>query len=200
MIAYLEGKILTKNEEQVVIKANGVGYIVELPPGIVRQLPDLGQTAALHIHYYVRDSEVKLFGFQSRDELLVFSLAITVKGVGPKLAQSIVAKLSPSQFRLAIRREDTAILATVPRLNKNIAHTMVMALKKKIESTPFETELDIQIQTKPNDDAVTALVGLGSSPEAASQAVVEAQRVLGISAKLEDLTRLSLRYLSRNLG
>ena len=77
---------------------------------------------------------------------------------------------------------------------------MVMALKKKIESTPFETELDIQIQTKPNDDAVTALVGLGSSPEAASQAVVEAQRVLGISAKLEDLTRLSLRYLSRNLG
>ena len=200
MIAYLEGEILTKNEAQVVIKVNGVGYTVELPPGIVRQLPDLGQTTALHIHYYVRDSEVRLFGFQSRDELLVFSLAITVKGVGPKLAQSIVAKLSTGQFRLAIRREDTAILVTVPRLNKNIAHTMVMALKKKIESTPFETELDIQIQTKPNDDAVKALVGLGSSPEAASQAVVEAQRVLGISAKLEDLTRLSLRYLSRNLG
>ena len=200
MIAYLEGEILTKNEAQVVIKVNGVGYAVELPPGTVRQLPDLGQTIALHIHYYVRDSEIRLFGFQSRDELLVFSLAITVKGVGPKLAQSIVAKLSTGQFRLAIRREDTAILATVPRLNKNIAHTMVMALKKKIESTPFETELDIQIQTKPNDDAVKALVGLGSSPEAASQAVVEAQRVLGISAKLEDLTRLSLRYLSRNLG
>ena len=200
MIAYLEGEILTKNQEQVIIKVNGVGYVVELPPGIVRQLPDLGQTAALHIHYYVRDSEVRLFGFQSRDQLLVFSLAITVKGVGPKLAQSIVAKLSSSQFRLAIRREDTAILATVPRLNKNIAHTMVMTLKKKIESTSFETELDIQIQTKPNDDAVKALIGLGSSPEAASQAVVEAQRVLGISAKLEDLTRLSLRYLSRNLG
>lgn len=200
MIAYLKGKILTKNDQQVIVEVNGVGYVVDLPPNIVRQLPDFGQEVALHTHYYVRDSEVKLFGFQSRDQLLVFTLAITVKGVGPKLAQGIVAKLTPAQFRLAIRREDTTALATVPRLNKNIAHIMVMALKKKIETASFEDELDIQVRTKPNDDAVKALIGLGGAAEAASQAVTEAQRVLGLNAKLEDLTRLALRYLSRNLG
>ena len=198
MIAYLKGELFSKHDEQVVVVANNVGYAVDLPPGVSSQLPGPGQEVELHTHYYLRDNEVKLFGFLSRDQLLVFTQAITVKGVGPRLALGIVSRLTPAQFRLAIQQEDADTLSTVPRLNRNTAQVIIMALKKKVENIEFDEKLDTRVTTKPNDGAVKALVGLGGSPEAAAKSVTEAQRVLGAAAKIEDLTRLALRYLSQN--
>lgn len=63
MIAYLKGELFSKHDEQVVVVANNVGYAVDLPPGVSSQLPDPGQEVELHTHYYLRDNEVKLFGF-----------------------------------------------------------------------------------------------------------------------------------------
>jgi Holliday junction DNA helicase RuvA len=140
---------------------------------------------------------VKLYGFRSLDELKVFTIAITVKGIGPALALNIVSKLTPSQFRQAILAEDHAALIRVPRLNKQSAQLVIMTLKKKITQIGFDGPIEEDKSGKRNREAIQALIGLGGSEEASEKAVVEAQRVLGDEAKIEDLTLLALRYLNK---
>jgi len=108
-----------------------------------------------------------------------------------------VSKLTPSQFRQAILAEDHAALIRVPRLNKQSAQLVIMTLKKKITQIGFDGTIEEDKSGKRNREAIQALIGLGGSEEASEKAVVEAQRVLGDEAKIEDLTLLALRYLNK---
>ena len=171
--------------------------MVEIPPGSENKLPDIGLDIKFYTHYHIREKDVKLYGFWSLDELKVFAIAITVKGIGPALALNIVSKLTPSQFRQAILAEDHAALIRVPRLNKQSAQLVIMTLKKKITQIGFDGKIEEDGSGKRNREAIEALIGLGGSEAGAEKAVAEAQRVLGDEAKIEDLTRLALRYLTQ---
>ncbi|HIB86008.1 TPA: Holliday junction branch migration protein RuvA [Candidatus Poribacteria bacterium] len=197
MIAFLHGVLASKDANHVVIDVSGVGYMVEIPPGSENKLPDVGLDIKFYTHYHIREKDVKLYGFWSLDELKVFTIAITVKGIGPALALNIVSKLTPSQFRQAILAEDHAALIRVPRLNKQSAQLVIMTLKKKITQIGFDGPIEEDKSGKRNREAIQALIGLGGSEEASEKAVVEAQRVLGDEAKIEDLTLLALRYLNK---
>ena len=197
MIAFLHGVLASKDANHVVIDVSGVGYMVEIPPGSENKLPDVGLDIKFYTHYHIREKDVKLYGFWSLDELKVFAIAITVKGIGPALALNIVSKLTPSQFRQAILAEDHAALIRVPRLNKQSAQLVIMTLKKKITQIGFDGTIEEDKSGKRNREAIQALIGLGGSEEASEKAVVEAQRVLGDEAKIEDLTLLALRYLNK---
>ena len=197
MIAFLHGVLASKDANHVVIDVSGVGYMVEIPPGSENKLPDVGLDIKFYTHYHIREKDVKLYGFWSLDELKVFTIAITVKGIGPALALNIVSKLTPSQFRQAILAEDHAALIRVPRLNKQSAQLVIMTLKKKITQIGFDVPIEEDKSGKRNREAIQALIGLGGSEEASEKAVVEAQRVLGDEAKIEDLTLLALRYLNK---
>ncbi len=197
MIAFLHGVLASKDANHVVIDISGVGYMVEIPPGSENKLPDVGLDIKFYTHYHIREKDVKLYGFWSLDELKVFTIAITVKGIGPALALNIVSKLTPSQFRQAILAEDHAALIRVPRLNKQSAQLVIMTLKKKITQIGFDGPIEEDKSGKRNREAIQALIGLGGSEEASEKAVVEAQRVLGDEAKIEDLTLLALRYLNK---
>ncbi|HHZ91585.1 TPA: Holliday junction branch migration protein RuvA [Candidatus Poribacteria bacterium] len=197
MIAFLHGVLASKDANHVVIDVSGVGYMVEIPPGSENKLPDVGLDIKFYTHYHIREKDVKLYGFWSLDELKVFTIAITVKGIGPALALNIVSKLTPSQFRQAILAEDHAALIRVPRLNKQSAQLVIMTLKKKITQIGFDGTIEEDKSGKRNREAIQALIGLGGSEEASEKAVVEAQRVLGDEAKIEDLTLLALRYLNK---
>ena len=197
MIAFLHGVLASKDANHVVIDISGVGYMVEIPPGSENKLPDVGLDIKFYTHYHIREKDVKLYGFWSLDELKVFTIAITVKGIGPALALNIVSKLTPSQFRQAILAEDHAALIRVPRLNKQSAQLVIMTLKKKITQIGFDGTIEEDKSGKRNREAIQALIGLGGSEEASEKAVVEAQRVLGDEAKIEDLTLLALRYLNK---
>jgi len=197
MIAFLHGVLASKDANHVVIDVSGVGYMVEIPPGSENKLPDIGLDIKFYTHYHIREKDVKLYGFWSLDELKVFAIAITVKGIGPALALNIVSKLTPSQFRQAILAEDHAALIRVPRLNKQSAQLVIMTLKKKITQIGFDGTIEEDKSGKRNREAIQALIGLGGSEEASEKAVVEAQRVLGDEAKIEDLTLLALRYLNK---
>ena len=197
MIAFLHGVLASKDANHVVIDVSGVGYMVEIPPGSENKLPDIGLDIKFYTHYHIREKDVKLYGFWSLDELKVFAIAITVKGIGPALALNIVSKLTPSQFRQAILAEDHAALIRVPRLNKQSAQLVIMTLKKKITQIGFDGPIEEDKSGKRNREAIQALIGLGGSEEASEKAVVEAQRVLGDEAKIEDLTLLALRYLNK---
>ena len=196
MISYIKGVIVHKETKQVIVDVNGIGYTVNVPPQVLTGLPPIGETVTFYTHYYQnRENKITLYGFTSRDALKVFELALTVSNVGPALAQNIVARLSPSQFQRAVQSEDTTTLMRVPRLSKDIAQIIITKLKKNITKIKLEDDADIGKSGSPDTEVLEMLVNLGASELEAEQAIEKAQKILGDSAKREDLVKHALRYM-----
>ena len=196
MIAYIKGIIVHKETKQIIVDVNGIGYILDVPPKVVTGLPPIGDPVTFYTYYYQnRENKITLYGFPSRDAVKVFELALTVSGVGPALAQNIVARLSPLQFQRAINRGEVTTLMRVPRLTKDIAQVMITKLKKHIAKMKFEGTVDPEKSGDPNAEVIEMLVNLGASELEAEQAVEKAQKVLGDSAQRENLIKQALRYI-----
>ena len=196
MIAYIKGVIVHKETKQVIVDVNGIGYAIDVPPRVITGLPPIGDTITFYTHYYQnRDNKITLYGFISMDALKVFELALTVSGVGPALAQNIVARLSPLQFQRAVQRGETTTLMRVPRLTKDIAQVIITKLKKNITKMKLEGDADFEKSGTPDASVIEMLVNLGASELEAEQAVEKAQKVLGDSAQPENLLKQALRYI-----
>ena len=196
MIAYIKGIIVHKETKQVIVDVNGVGYALDVPPRVITGLPPIGDPVTFHTYYYQnRENKITLYGLPSRDALKVFELALTVNGVGPALAQNIVARLSPLQFQRAVTRGDATTLMRVPRLSKDLAQVIITKLKKNITQLKLEGEADPSKSMDPNAEVIEMLVNLGASELEAEQAVEKAQKVLGASAQRENLIKQALRYI-----
>ena len=196
MIAYIKGVIVHKETKQVIVDVNGIGYTVDVAPRIVTDLPPIGDPVTFYTHYYQnRENKVTLYGFISRDALKVFELALTVSGVGPALAQNIVARLSPLQFQRAVQRGEITTLMRVPRVTKDNAQVIITKLKKKITQLKLEGEADLERSGTPDASVIGMLVNLGASELEAEQAVEKAQKILGDSAEPENLLKQALRYI-----
>ncbi len=197
MISYIKGVLVDKETTQVIVDVNGIGYTINVSPRTVTDLPPIGDTVTLYTYYHQnRDNKITLYGFTSKDGLKVFELALTVSGVGPTLAQNIVARLSPSQFQRAVHRGDATILMRVPRLGKDLAQVIITKLKKNIMKLKLDGEVDLGKPTgTPDAEAIKILVNLGASEFEAEQAVDKAQQVLGASAQRENLIAQALRYI-----
>ena len=196
MISYIKGVLAHKDTKQVTVDVNGVGYAVDVPPRTLTDLPPIGDAVTFYIHYHqTRDNKITLYGFISRDALKVFELALTVSGVGPTLAQNIVARLSPLQFQRAIHRGDTAALTRVPRLGKELAQVMISKLKKNITKMTLEGAADIENIVSLDAEVIEMLINLGAPELQAEKAVEKAQKILGPSAKREDIVQHALRYV-----
>lgn len=195
-ISFVKGTLVLQDAREVVVDVQGIGYALEIPSGAVNELPTIGSEVTFYTHYHQnRENEVKLYGFTSRDDLKVFELALTVKGVGPTLAQNIVSKLSPSEFQRAVLGEDSATLMRVPRLTKELAQLFIIKLKNTIRKVRFDFKSEVAPPVQYSDEGVQALVGLGASESDAERAMTEAQKALGDDANLQDLIRLALRHL-----
>ena len=196
MIAYIKGIIVHKETKQVIVDVNGIGYMLDVPPRVVTGLPPIGDTVTFYTYYYQnRENKITLYGFPSRDAVKVFELALTVSGVGPALAQNIVARLSPLQFQRAVTRGDATTLMRVPRLSKDLAQVIITKLKKNITQLKLEGEGDPSKSMAPNAAVIEMLVNLGASELEAEQAVEKAQKVLGDSAQRDNLIKQALRYI-----
>ena len=197
MICYIKGVLVDKEATQVIVDVNGLGYAIDVPARIVTDLPAIGETVTLYTHYHqTRENKITLYGFTSKDALKVFELALTVSGVGPALAQNIVARLSPSQFQRAVHRGEATTLMRVPRLSKDIAQVIITKLKKKIMQLKLEGDAGPGKSTvSPDGEAIKILVNLGASELVAEQAVEKAQRLLGAEAPRDNLVAQALRYI-----
>src|SRR5271154_2863941 len=133
MIAHLRGRILSKQPGQVVVEAGGVGYDVTISVPTFTALPAEGAEIALHIHTQVREDLLALFGFFNLAEKRLFERLITVTGVGPKLAVTILSGLSPERTVAAIRAQDHATLTRIPGVGKKLAERLVVELKDKLD-------------------------------------------------------------------
>ncbi|WP_419805349.1 Holliday junction branch migration protein RuvA [Terriglobus sp.] len=202
MIAYLRGTLLSKSPNRSVVDCNGVGYDVSTSVQCYTALPEQGSAVALHIHTEVREDLIALFGFLDPAEKLLFEKLITISGVGPKLAITLLSGIRADALAAAIRGADHALLTRIPGIGKKTAERIVLELKDKLDSFAAPTPATPQATalTPAADDVLSALVNLGYSRPAAQKAVEGALKSHGdteltLHNDFEQLFRLSMRLL-----
>src|ERR1700756_3609950 len=126
MIAHLRGKLISKHPNQAIVQAGGVGYDVTISVPTFSDLPAVGTDVALHIHTHVREDAIALYGFLRPSEKLLFEKLITVSGIGPKLAITILSGMAADEMVGAIRGNDVARLTRLPGIGKKNAERMVV--------------------------------------------------------------------------
>lgn len=187
MIAFLEGSVVDRREDRVVLDVGGVGYELLVPTSTAARLPANGKTARLHTRLAVRDDAMILYGFASGEERASFDLLTTVTGVGPKVALAFLSTLSAEALRRAVASGDIAALTVVPGVGKKVAQRVVLDLKDRFGGDGVAIE-------GPLADVRDALLALGLSPQEASEAIGALE---GTDRPAEDLLRDALRAVGR---
>jgi Holliday junction DNA helicase RuvA len=206
MIGQLKGVIDSYGDDYVILDVHGVGYIVSCSGRTLQNLPRPGEAATLSIETYVREDQIRLFGFASPDEKDWFRLLMMVQGVGAKVALNILSVLSPAEVATAIALKDVTAISRANGVGKRLAERVVQELKDKGPAysgvDPAVISLTGQVSErtapKPLADAVSALVNLGYPQVRAAAAVAIAGRDAGEDAPTERLIRLALKELSQN--
>jgi Holliday junction DNA helicase RuvA len=188
MIAHLRGKVLSKQPNQVIVEAAGVGYDVTISIPTFSSLPNPGSEVALHIHTHVREDSLSLFGFVRAQEKQLFEKLISVSGIGPKLAITILSGMQTEQMVAAIRGNDLAQLTKIPGIGKKTAERMVLELKDKLES--FGIQPAAPKANALQEDVISALVNLGYQRPMAERAVEKAAQTTASSGQPESFDAL----------
>lgn len=172
MIAYLNGTLQKKTENECIIDVNGVGYRVEISTQTLETLPDTGSELKLLIYHHITDNDQRLFGFASNKEKNLFERLITVKGIGPKLGLTILSGMPAPALMESIVTQDVKSLSTISGIGKKTAERMVLELKDKLfdESQPSVISGTTETRSK-REEATSALEALGFSKTQASQLV-----------------------------
>jgi holliday junction DNA helicase RuvA len=196
MIAHLRGKLLAKRPSQAIVETGGVGYDVTISVPTYSDLPAVGSEVALHIHTHVREDVIALYGFLRSSEKTLFEKLITVSGIGPKLAITILSGMAADEMVHAIRGNDIARLTRIPGIGKKTAERMVLELRDKLTA-----EKAGEIPTTPamspiEEDVLSALVNLGYQRAAAEKALAAVSKN-GETGPFDALFREALAVLSK---
>lgn len=171
MIAHLRGKLLAKHPNQVIVETCGVGYDVTISIPTFSDLPDAGSEVALHIHTHVREDAIALYGFLRRSEKQLFEKLITVSGIGPKLAITILSGMQADEMVRSIRGNDVARLTRIPGIGKKTAERMVLELRDKLPEPGAHAAPAAPSLNSTEEDVLSALVNLGYQRPAAEKAL-----------------------------
>lgn len=205
MIGKLKGLIDSYGEDYVILDVQGVGYQVHCASRTLQALPQAGEAAVLSIETYVREDQIKLFGFRSDLEREWFRLLQTVQGVGAKVSLAVLSTLPPADLANAIALRDKAAISRTPGVGAKVAERIVSELKDKAPAfasvDPVVAQLagsvDERTAPRPVADAISALVNLGYGQPQAAAAIASASRSAGESAETAMLIRLGLKELSK---
>jgi len=196
MIAHLRGKLLAKQPNQVIVETAGVGYDVTITVPTFAELPQVGTEITLHIHTYVREDVLALYGFLRPEEKQLFEKLISVSGIGPKLAVTILSGMPADEMVAAIRRNDIARLTKIPGIGKKTAERMVLELRDKLPPLGAEAVTEIPTLTAVEEDVLSALTNLGYQRSVAEKAVSAIAKA-GKAASFEAMFREALGILSK---
>ena len=205
MIGKLKGLIDSYGEDYVILDVGGVGYQVHCSARTLQALPAPGEAAVLSIETYVREDQIKLFGFRSDVEREWFRLLQTVQGVGAKVALAVLGTLPPSDLANAIALRDKAAVARTPGVGPKVAERIVTELKDKAPAfanvdpalVHLSGAIDDNRAPRPVTDAISALVNLGYGQPQAAAAIAAASRSAGEKAETAQLIRLGLKELAK---
>ena len=132
MIDFIKGKIAVIGNEYIVIENGGIGFRVNVPLSTLTTVGNVGDEVKIYTVMNVREDDISLFGFASQEEVNMFGMLITVSGVGPKMALSIISAIPPSKFGLAVISNDAKLLTVAPGVGNKVAQRIILELKDKI--------------------------------------------------------------------
>lgn len=197
MIARLSGTLLELKTNGVVLDVAGVGYELAIPLGTFSALPPAGEKAVLHVHTHVREDAIQLFGFATREEKAVFERLISVSGIGPKVALTVLSGLPLPELVGAIVSQNARLLSTIPGVGKKLAERLGLELKEKLSGFGLGAAPGAPAaKTSVVDDAIGALQNLGYKALQAEQAVEKAVTSVG-PADLNKILQAALKSLAR---
>ena len=205
MIGKLKGIVDSYGEDYIILEVNGVGYQVHCSARTLQALPATAEVVTLSIETYVREDQIKLFGFASDIEREWFRLLQTVQGVGAKVAMSVLGTLKVSELASAVAMRDKAMVARAPGVGPKVAERIVTELKDKVPAftnidpavVHLAGALDEKRAPRPIADAVSALVNLGYGRPQAAAAIAAAARNAGEGADTATLIRHGLKELAK---
>jgi Holliday junction DNA helicase RuvA len=171
MIAHLRGKLIARHPNQVIVDAMGVGYDVTISVPTFSELPPAGGEVSLHIHTHVREDQIALYGFLRPEEKHLFEKLISVSGIGPKLAITILSGMPTDEMTSAIRGNDVARLTKIPGIGRKTAERMVLELRDKLPPVGTDQVHVIPSLSAVQEDVLSALMNLGYQRPSAEKAL-----------------------------
>jgi len=196
MIAHLRGRLLAKHPNQAIVETGGVGYDVTVSVPTYAELSQVGTEVALHIYTHVREDTLALYGFGRPEEKQLFEKLLTVSGIGPKLAITILSGMAADEMVGAIRGNDVARLTRIPGVGKKTAERMVLELRDKLPPQGADAVAAIPSLSAVEEDVLSALMNLGYQRPAAEKAVTTFAKN-GKGGSFEEMFRGALGALSK---
>jgi len=202
MYAYIKGMLVAKDSESVIVEAGGIGYAIFAPLSTIEALGQTGSEVKVFTYLHVREDAMSLYGFATNEELGMFKLLLSVSGVGPKVALSLISAISPSKFSLAVITNDVKTLTQAQGIGAKTAQRIILELKDKIsKEQQADTQKDERLlkDTRVSgrsrvSEAVSALMVLGYSAAEANKAIAA---VYSDDLDLETIIRNALKGLAR---
>jgi Holliday junction DNA helicase RuvA len=192
MIAFLRGRLLSKSPNRAIVECGGVGYDITISIATFTSLPPEGAEARLHIYTHVREDQIALFGFAEPAEKRLFEKLLTITGIGPKLAITVLSGIDAARLVTAIRASDHATLTRIPGIGKKTAERVVLELKDKLDDMAVAPSAASSIGPA-GDDALSALVNLGYARPVAQRAIEAAiAKQPGAAQDFEVLVRAAM--------
>ncbi len=195
MFDYINGRVVHKTPTAIVIEANGIGYKIHIPLSTFERIPDKEKIKILTRLLISKDFEVKVYGFLSLEERDLFDLLISISGVGPNMALTILSASSVSQFKKFVVGNDSQALQRIKGVGKKTAERIILELKETIVSIVPEEVSSVEAQElATKSDAIMALISLGYARPSAERAINLASKNLDASEKVEVLIKEALKY------
>ena len=199
MFAYIKGSLEQKSNNYVVIDVGGIGYKIFMATKAIEALGEIGEVVKVHTHYYVREDNISLYGFNTNEELRMFELLLQVSGIGAKSAITMLSEISPSSFALAVISDDISQLVKIPGIGKKTAARIVLELKDKLKTEEAITkteEVKLSITNEEEtSEAIAALQVLGYTKREIEKAL---ENVDTKNLQLEEIIKQGLKNLARN--
>jgi Holliday junction DNA helicase RuvA len=171
MIGFITGKIISKKPTQLLVDVNGVGYIINISISTFENISEKQSTVSLFTYLSVREDALDLYGFSTEGEKEMFKLLISISGIGPKLAQSILSGIHLEELREAIQVGNMQRIVAIQGIGKKTAERLIIELRDKVGKISEERGEIVEGKFAIKHDAVAALTSLGYNIKTAEKAV-----------------------------
>lgn len=200
MFAYIKGSLEEKGNNYVVIDVGGIGYKVFMSDMSIQRIGDLKNIVKVHTYYYVREDNISLYGFLTKEELKMFELLLSVSGIGAKSAIAMLSNITPSAFAFAVISNDVASLKKIPGIGAKTAQRIILELQDKLKAEEklaldgAKEQIEIEIQTTQNvQEAIQALQILGYNRKEIEKVM---EKIANTDVSVEELIRKGLSLLA----
>lgn len=201
MYSYIKGELVEILEDVIVVEAGQIGYNIHIPASMIDNFMGIGQEVKIYTYLQVKEDDMQLYGFLSRDDLNIFKLLLGVNGIGPKGALAILSVMTPDDLRFAVLGEDSKAIAKAPGIGSKTAQRVILELKDKLSlEEAFEAKTNHIAEANSNaassikNEAVQALTALGYSSSEALKAVSAVE--LNEHITVEEVLKQALKQMA----